>query len=247
MVGERLAKFVAHSGAASRRKSEEIVRSGRVKVNGLLVTDPAHPVDPARDEVTLDGRSIRRAARQYYVALHKPAGYLSDLADSQGLTRRLARQLIKVEATLFPVGRLDYHSEGLMIFTNDGAFANRFIHPRYGVEREYHVKLTGRLNREEMGRMTAGVAVEGDLLRVRSIVPLRQTEKNAWYRVIVAEGKNRMIRRMAEALFHPVLRLRRVRIDGITLGGLKPGQYAFIEPRLIKEHVRQAAGVDERA
>lgn len=240
---ERLSKFVARSGAASRRKAEEIVRSGRVKVNGLVVIDPAHAVDPARDEVSLDGRTIKHAARQYYVALYKPAGYLSDLADTQGRSRRLARQLINVEATLFPVGRLDYNSEGLMIFTNDGAFANRFIHPRYEVEREYHVKLSGRLNPEELKRMTTGVAVEGDLLRVRSIVPLRQSEKNAWYRVTVAEGKNRMIRRMAEALSHPVLRLRRVRIDGITLSGLKPGEYAFVEPGVIREHLRETAAV----
>ena len=247
MAEERLSKFVARSGAASRRKSEEIIRSGRVTVNGRTVTDPARPVDAAGDEVSLDGRPIRPAARRYYVALYKPAGYLSDLADTRGRSRRLARHLIKVEAALFPVGRLDYNSEGLMIFTNDGAFANRFIHPRYGVEREYHVKLSGRLNPEELRRMTTGVSVEGDVLRVRSIWPLRQTEKNAWYRVVVAEGKNRMIRRMAGALSHPVLRLRRVRINGITLGGLKPGEYAFIEPRVIREHVRRTTEVDERA
>ena len=234
MTAGRLSKFVARSGAASRRKAEEIIRSGRVWVNGLVVIDPAFGVDPAEDRITLDGRVLCLPARLYYVALYKPPGFLSDLADIQGHNRKLARSLIKVEAALFPVGRLDYNSEGLMIFTNDGAFAERFIHPRYGVEREYHVKMAGMLTPDELARMTRGVAIEGEVLRARAVALLRQTEKNAWYRVTVTEGKNRMIRRMAEALSHEVLRLRRVRMGGITLGRLKPEEYSFIDPGTIR-------------
>lgn len=130
MAAERLSKFLAHSGIASRRKSEEIITSGRVKVNGLTVTDPAHPIDPAADMVTLDNNAIRPPAASCYVALYKPPGYLSDLADIEGKDRPLARQLIRLKTPLFPVGRLDYNSEGLMIFTNDGGFANLVTHPK---------------------------------------------------------------------------------------------------------------------
>ena len=116
-------------------------------MNGLTVIDPYHRVTPGLDRIILDSEHITEAARQYYIALYKPTGYLSDLSDPKG--RRLARQLIDIEAPLFPVGRLDYNSEGLMIFTNDGEFANKLMHPRYGIEKEYLVKLSGRLTREE--------------------------------------------------------------------------------------------------
>jgi 23S rRNA pseudouridine2605 synthase len=229
MAIERLSKFLAHSGVASRRKADLVIKSGRIKVNGLTVVDPFYRVTPGVDRITLDGERISESARQYYVALYKPVGYLSDLTDPRG--RPLARDLINIEAPLFPVGRLDYNSEGLMIFTNDGEFANNLAHPRYGVEKEYLVKLSGRLTKEEQKRMVSGVRVEGELLRLKSIVPVDETPKNTWYGVTVTEGKNRMIRKIAEAVSHPVLKLKRVRIDGILLGRLKPGEYKLIDPR----------------
>ncbi len=234
MSVERLSKYLAHSGVASRRKADVIIQSGRIKVNGLTVVDPYHRVTPGVDRITLDGERITEATRQYYVALYKPVGYLSDLSDPRG--RPLARELIdNIEASLFPVGRLDYNSEGLMLFTNDGEFANTLMHPRYGVEKEYLVKLSGRLTKEEQKRMVAGVRVEGELLRLKSITPVEETSKNTWYGVTLTEGKNRMIRKMAEAISHPVLKLKRIRIDGILLGHLKPGEYKLIDPRHIGE------------
>ena len=231
MEEERLSKFIAGAGLASRRKAEQIIRAGRVAVNGIVVTDPHHRILPGSDSVSLDNERISaRAAstKRYYVALYKPTGYLSDLADPKG--RRLARQLIDLEAHLFPVGRLDYNSEGLMLFTNDGDFANSIMHPRFEVEKEYLVKLSGSLTQEDLRRMTTGIPLEGHTYRVRSIVPLHETEKNAWYRVTIVEGRNRMIRKMADAVHHPVLKLKRVRIDGITLGPMRPGEYRLITP-----------------
>ena len=201
-------------------------------MNGLTVTDPYHRILPGVDRITLDGEHITEATRQYYVALYKPAGYLSDLSDPRG--RPLARRLIDIEASLFPVGRLDYNSEGLMIFTNDGEFANTLMHPRYEVEKEYLVKLSGRLTKEEQKRMVSGMRVEGQLLRLKSITPVEETLKNTWYRATLTEGKNRMIRKMAEAISHPVLKLKRVRIDGIMLGRLKPGDYRLIDPHQLR-------------
>lgn len=233
MPVERLSKFLAHSGVASRRKADDVIKSGRIKVNGVTVVDPFFRITPGTDRITLDGARVSESSRQYYVALYKPVGYLSDLADPRG--RPLARDLINLEAQLFPVGRLDYNSEGLMIFTNDGEFANAITHPRYGVEKEYLVKLSGRLTREEQQRMITGVRVEGHLLRLKSIVPVEETARNTWYGVTVTEGRNRMIRKMAEAVSHPVLKLKRVRIDGISLGHLKPGEYRLIDPRQIGE------------
>ena len=240
MTTERLSKFLATSGIASRRKSEEIIRSGRVKVNGLTVTDPAHAVDRSRDMVAIDNHAIRPPAASCYVALYKPPGYLSDLADIEGRDRPLARQLIRLQAPLFPVGRLDYNSEGLMIFTNDGAFANLVTHPRYEVEKEYHVKLAGALTQEQLKAAVTGLSLdEGHIYRFKKIAPFRNTEKNTWYRVTVTEGKYHHLRRVAEALSHKVMRLRRVRIDGITLGDLRPGEWRHIEPEEIKRFVRQ--------
>jgi 23S rRNA pseudouridine2605 synthase len=262
MTTERLSKFLAHSGIASRRKSEEIVTSGRVKVNGLTITDPAHPVDRTRDMVAIDNNAVRPPAASCYVALYKPPGYLSDLADTQGKDRPLARQLIRLQAPLFPVGRLDYTSEGLMIFTNDGAFANLVMHPRYEVEKEYHVKLSGALTQEELKAAVTGVSLDkGQIYRFKTIAPLnyrgsapppsakppesprstdfKKGEKNTWYRVTVTEGRYHHLRKVAEALRHKVMRLRRVRIDGITLSNLKPGEWRHIEPEEIKRFLRQ--------
>ncbi len=226
---ERLSKFIARSGVSSRRKAEQIIQSGRITVNGAIVTDPHCRILPGADVVSLDNQIIAGPSRKrYYVALYKPSGYLSDLADPRG--RRLARQLIDLDAPLFPVGRLDYNSEGLMIFTNDGEFANSIMHPRYEIEKEYLAKLSGRLAPEEMKLLTTGLALAGETYRLRSITPIQETAKNGWYRITVIEGKNRMIRKMAEAINHPVLRLKRVRINGITLGRLRPGEYRFILP-----------------
>ena len=240
MATERLSKFLAHSGIASRRKCEQIIKSGRVKVNGATVAHPAHPVDGGRDVVLLDNRRLRPPAAPCYVALYKPPGYLSDLADIEGKDRPLARQLIRLDAPLFPVGRLDYNSEGLMIFTNDGRFANLLTHPRYEVEKEYHLKLSGAFTGDDMKRALLGLRLDqGRPYQFKSIALIRKGEKNAWYRVTLTEGRYRHIRKVAEALSHKVLRLRRVRIDGILLGALKAGQWAHIDPQHVRKFLLQ--------
>jgi 23S rRNA pseudouridine2605 synthase len=235
MAGERLSKFLARSGVASRRKAEHIIRSGKVSVNGTIVIDPYYEVSSPSDRVIVDGKILTPVTRFYYIALYKPVGYLSDLADPR--SRRLARSLIPLEDTLFPVGRLDYNSEGLMIFTNDGAFANRIMHPRYETEKEYLVKVSGKLDRNDIRRMTQGLRFQGQTYKAKSITTVRETTQNAWYTFIVTEGRNRMIRKLAEAVGHPVLKLKRVRIGDIRLGHLKPGEYRFIDKRLLKAHL----------
>jgi 23S rRNA pseudouridine2605 synthase len=177
--------------------------------------------------------------------MNKPAGYISDLADPRG--RPLARSLIRLDVPLFPVGRLDFNSEGLLLFTNDGDFANRMMHPRYGVEKEYHVKLTGRLMPEEEARLLAGIRIDHVLYRVKHIAVLRHTNRNTWYRITITEGRNRFIRRIAEAVHHPVVRLRRIRMDGIRLGSLRPGEYADIGAAAVKAALGERPPGPEKA
>jgi 23S rRNA pseudouridine2605 synthase len=227
-MSERLSKFLARAGVSSRRKSTAIISSGRVRVNGTVIDSPSHLVNPGSDVVSLDGADVKLPSRYTYVALYKPVGYLSDLSDPLG--RKVARSLIALKIPLFPVGRLDYNSEGLMLFTNDGEFANLIMHPRYETEKEYIVKLSGKLTMEDRKHMLTGLHIDGDLYKVLSVTTFKEMSTNAWYRIILTEGKNRMIRKLAEALEHPVLRLKRIRIDGITVTGLQPGQYRHFEP-----------------
>lgn len=203
-----------------------------VKVNNIEVKEPQHKVDFEHDVVTISNHRITYTSKHYYVALYKPVEYLSDLKDPRG--RRLARDLIDVDASLFPVGRLDYNSEGLMIFTNDGGFANTVMHPRYGVEKEYLAKFKGNLGENDMERMREGLSIDGLVYKVKEIRHLKSASTNQWYKVIVEEGRNRMIRKIGDEVNHPVLKLKRVRIGSIKLGSLKPGEYRFLRDYEIK-------------
>ncbi len=185
--------------------------------------EPQHKVIPGVDIVLLDGLALGPDTKHVNIALYKPVGYISDLIDVR--KRRVARELVDLDEKIFPVGRLDYNSEGLMIFTNDGDFANRVMHPRYCVEKEYLVKFKGILGRDEMMRMQKGIDIEGDVYKVKSIVYAGSSIKNTWYSVIVDEGKNRMIRKIGNAVYHPVLKLKRVRVGNLRLGDLRPGEY----------------------
>jgi 23S rRNA pseudouridine2605 synthase len=234
---ERLSKFIARTGIASRRKAEQIIASGRVRVNGAPVTNPAQQIISGHDAVTFDGAEVNSPRCLVYIALYKPIGCLSDLSDPRG--RKLARELIDLDTSLFPVGRLDYNSDGLMLFTNDGAFANLVMHPRYEIEKEYLVKLSGKLTPEDRRRMVAGLRIQGEVYRIRSVTLFKEAHTNAWYKIIATEGKNRMVRKIAEAIRHPVLKLTRVRIDSVTLADLQPGQYKHFDPRCFSRTNRE--------
>ncbi len=226
---ERLSKHLSRFSAFSRRKSEELIREGRVKVNGIVILEPQHKITPGADVIVFDDQVLRSDITYINIALYKPAGYISDLIDVK--KRRVARELIDLDMKIFPVGRLDYNSEGLMIFTNDGELANTVMHPRHGVEKEYLVKFKGVLNRNEMQHMKKGVVIEGDLYRVQSVKYVRSSMKNTWYSVVIDEGKNRMIRKIGNAVDHPVLKLKRIRIGSLGLGNLRPGEYRFFDKK----------------
>jgi len=223
---ESLVKFIARAGPFPRRHAENLIRDGKIRVNGAPALSPSLQVGP-QDHVLLDGRPLSAETIKIYIALNKPDGYMSDLRDVKG--RKLARDLIKHDLRLFPVGRLDYHSEGLMIFTNDGDLANHVMHPRYNVSKEYLVKFKGLLPREAVTSMKKGVFIEGELYQAEAVHLVKRAPANVWYSIVVNEGKNRMIRKMGAALGHPVLKLRRVRIGKLRLGDLKPAEYRHVE------------------
>jgi 23S rRNA pseudouridine2605 synthase len=263
---EKLVKYVARVSTLSRRKSEEVIKNGKVKINNVVVREPSAAVSPG-DSVSINDEINKYQPVKLYIALYKPDGYMSDLQDPRG--RRLARELIDIDIKLFPVGRLDYHSEGLMIFTNDGDFANEVMHPRYGIEKEYLVKIKGALKKEEIQKMKDGIVIGGEVYKIEGIQFIRTAmkiaarekrpilrsqgpfkrgnrsdleTKNSWYSVTVNEGKNRMIRKMADAVDHPVLKLKRIRIGGLDLGDLKPGKYRYFEKDEALDSVKYRRG-----
>ncbi len=223
---ESLVRFLSRAGQYPRRQAESLIHEGRIKINDIPVSSLSAQVGPD-DNVTCDGAPLRPQAIKVYIALNKPDGYISDLKDPKG--RRLARSLIKHDLRLFPVGRLDYHSEGLMIFTNDGDLANEVMHPSHNVTKEYLVKFKGLLDRETIRRMKEGIVFEGAVYRAEAARLVRKSPANVWYSIVVNEGKNRMIRKMGDALGHPVLKLIRVRIGKLGLRDLKPGEYRHVE------------------
>jgi 23S rRNA pseudouridine2605 synthase len=214
----RLQKLLAQAGVASRREAERLISQGRVSVNGAVVTQLGSQA--AEDAVIeVDGRRIiGREAYEYYV-LNKPVGVLSTVRDPQG--RPTVRRLLpEVKTRVYPVGRLDADSEGLLLLTNDGELAHRLTHPRYGVEKEYVVGLSQPPSKQELDRIRQGIQADGQTLRAREI---RRTVDGIC--VVLAEGKKREVRRMFEAVGLRVVRLRRVRLGPLRLGQLAPGTY----------------------
>jgi len=234
---ERLQKVLAQAGFASRRAAEGMITAGRVAVNGTVVTELGTKVDPDSDVVTLDGKLVAVEKERVYVLLHKPAGYVTTLSDPQG--RPLVTDLLKgVSARVFPVGRLDYNTEGLLLLTNDGALANRLAHPRYGVEKEYHVRVRGEVSGEQLAALAGGVALEEGKTAPAQARVVKGSDNNTWLSLVIHEGRYRQVRRMCEEVGLTVVRLKRVRYGFLEMGGLRPGEFRF----LTGDEVKRLAG-----
>jgi 23S rRNA pseudouridine2605 synthase len=220
---ERLQKILARAGFGSRRACEELIRQGRVSVNGD-VADLGQRADPTRDRITLDGKVVLVRDQYTYVALHKPRGILSDEGDGSGrLTTVL--DLVPLPARLFPVGRLDLRSEGLILLTDDGDLAHRLTHPRFGHEKEYHALVEGEPGETALKNWRQGVFLDGRRTAPARVSVLRREKGDTWLRVVLREGRKRQIRRVAAMLGHPVHRLIRVRIGPLRLGDLPSKQW----------------------
>ena len=233
---ERLQKYMARCGVASRRKCEEIILSGEVKINDNIVSELGVKIDPEKDTVTYKGNIIKPEENKLYIMLNKPEGYITSVKDEKG--RKTILDLVKVEERIYPIGRLDYDSSGLILLTNDGDIYNKIIHPRVNIGKKYIATCRGEFSKEEIKRFESGIDI-GGYITAEAKMTLLDIEKknnlvNSVVEIIIHEGKNRQIRRMCEALGHEVLSLKRVEVGNIKLGYLKKGQWRVLTEEELK-------------
>lgn len=237
----RLQKFLSECGETSRRKAEVWITAGRVQVNG----HPTHlgqSIDPNHDLVTVDGRPVARSPK-VYIALNKPRGYVTTLSDE--LDRRCVVDLLKgVETRVYPIGRLDRDSEGLLLLTDDGAFANAMTHPRHHVPKNYHVSVRPRVTEDQVAQLQAGIELDGRKTAPAKVTVLRSGSDRSVLEMILYEGRNRQIRRMCESLGLEVARLSRVSVGTVRLGGLRSGQWRELSEKEVRS-LERAAGLRE--
>jgi len=226
----RLQAFLARAGVASRRGSEELIEKGRVSVNGHLVTTQGTKVRPGVDRVAVDGVDVA-PAEHVWIALHKPPGFVTSRRDTYG--RRTIYDLLPERFhSLFHVGRLDRDSEGLLLLTNDGDTANRLLHPRYGTTKEYLADVQGKLTNDAMRQLLEGVEIEDGVATAEEVTRLHQTDVDTFrVRIVLREGKKREVRRMLDAVGHPVVRLIRRRFGPVELGELPVGKWRVLSSR----------------
>lgn len=223
----RLNKFLASCGAASRRGADELIASGRVRVNSIVVTELGKMVETDNDTVTLDGKKVEPVSKMTYIMLYKPKGCITSLRDEKG--RKTVYDYLDVEVPhLVPVGRLDYDTEGLLLLTNDGELVNRLAHPSGEVPKSYLVRAEGEFPEHILAKLRKGVEIDGIKTKRSKVKLLEQGEKEAKLLVTITEGRNRQVRRMFEAVERNVVFLKRVAIGDLRLGGLARGAWRYL-------------------
>lgn len=229
----RLNKLIADSGLASRRHADRMIEEGLVTVNGQKVYELGVKVDPVNDKVSVDGKLLKKVSMKIYIMMNKPKGILTTMDDP--MNRPTVRGLLeeKVPTRVFPVGRLDWDSEGLLLLTNDGDFANKVTHPKAEVTKTYLVKLDGKPEAKHIEKLLRGVTIEGGKVAARHIEKIhkagdKKSDKYEWYKIVITEGKNRQIRQMFEKVGFDVIKLQRVAIGRLRLGALRPGEIVFL-------------------
>jgi len=241
-AGVRLQKILSHAGVSSRRVAEELIRQGRVEVNGVA-GELGTRANPAIDDIRVDGRRLKLGGDRKYYLMYKPRGVVSTRSDPQQRTtviEVLARAGVK--GYFYPVGRLDYDSEGLIIMTNDGDLAEKVTHPKHELERAYEVRVSGLPDARDLARLTRGIVIEGRRTLPAEVRVIRtypdKSEPQALIEIVIKEGRNRQVRRMFEGTGHPVMELRRTRIGPITDRRIKPGQVRELTPTEVKALTR---------
>jgi 23S rRNA pseudouridine2605 synthase len=238
----RLQKLIASTGLSSRRKAEMLIASGRVSVNGKIVTELGTKVDPGRDHVKVDGKHLTSSQPFVYLMLNKPKNVMSTLDDPGG--RTTVKDFLRgVSVRVFPVGRLDFDSEGLMLLTNNGELAQALLHPRYHVPKTYLIKVKGVLKDEDIAHLERGIRLEDGMTSPAHVKKVRKVEANSWLEITIREGRKHQVKRMLDAVGHPVLKLLRIRMGPLSLGGLEPGEFRFLTDR---ESNALRALIDER-
>ena len=243
MSEERLQKILAHAGVASRRKAEQFILEGRVHVNGRAVTELGSKADPERDHIKVDGKLLHLRERPVYLALHKPRGCVTTASDPQH--RKTVMDFLKgVRERVYPVGRLDYHSEGLLLLTNDGDFAARILSPSHHVEKTYLVKVNGHLTTEQQTLFREGVPLHGRRTAPAGL-KLAKPARNPWYQVTLTEGRTNQIRLMFRHFGRLVEKLKRTKIAFLSLGNLPAGEFRHLTPSEV-ERFRRLLAIEPR-
>jgi 23S rRNA pseudouridine2605 synthase len=236
---QRLQKIIAEMGIASRRKAEELITEGRVTVNGKTAVI-GMKADLSADHIKVDGKLLVNPEKKVYFIFNKPAGVVTSLSDPEG--RPTVNDFLRgIKQRVFPVGRLDYDSEGMLILTNDGEFTHAVLHPSRKIPKTYLVKIKGALEEEEIIKLRSGIRLDRSVTAPAKVKRLRKAEHNSWIEMTITEGKKRQIRRMLDRVGHPVIRLMRIRIGGLEMGPLKPGVFRRITPEEIDKIRRSVA------
>lgn len=229
---ERLQKYIANSGVTSRRKAEELILSGHVKVNGITITELGTKVEPAKDVVMVDNKIITEAQQFVYLKLYKPEGYVTTVKDQ--FNRKTVIDLINIKDRIYPIGRLDYNTSGLLLLTNDGDLANKLLHPKYKIYKTYVAEVTGQISLDSIEKLKKGVIIDGYKTAPAKIKLLNHNQNSSIVQVSIYEGKNRQVRKMLDSVGHTVKKLERVSFGEITLDNLKTGQWKFLSKEEIK-------------
>ena len=238
----RLQKFMADCGVASRRKSEELIEAGKVKVNGHTARI-GDKIDPKKDLVTVGGKKINKVDKLYYIMLNKPRGYLTTVSDEFG--RKTVMDLIDIKARVYPVGRLDKDSEGLLLLTNDGAFANLLTHPKHSFAKVYRVTVRPAVSDEILDELRNGIEIDGRKTAPCDVSVITEEEGRVVLEFILREGRNRQIRKMCDAVGLEVARLKRVAIGPVKLGMLQTGKSRQLTDNEIKKLIRSSSPSDK--
>lgn len=233
----RINKFLADSGVSSRRKADELIKDGYVKVNGKPISELGLQVDPNNDIVRVKNRIIKANIQKFYILFNKPTQVITSMSDPEG-RKSVADYFPQLKMRIFPVGRLDWDSEGLLLLTNDGDWAQKVIHPSSEVLKTYHVKIKGTPTFEKVKKLEKGVSIIGGKVKAHRVEQLDSKRmfkggkgtKYQWYKIIIAEGKNRQVRKMFEKINCDVIKLQRVAIGNLKIGKLKPGQFRVLKP-----------------
>lgn len=241
---ERIQKIMAHAGVASRRKSEQMIQAGKVSVNGKIVTELGVKADPEQDVIRVNGKLIQPKQEHYYLIINKPQGYLTTVSDDRG--RKTVLDLIpKLPVRIYPVGRLDYDSQGLVLLTNDGNLAYRLMHPKFHIRKVYLVTVNGMFNRSAIEKMRSGIKLEDGITQEAEVNLLKASLKKSIVRIGLYEGRNRQIRRMCSKLGFKAKTLIRIQIGPIKLADLDIGAYRLLNTKEIKK-LKQAVELGEQ-
>lgn len=230
---ERLQKIMSELGVASRRKCEEMITAGKVKVNGCLITEQGFKVDKEKDIIEVDGKVLKNSDDKIYILLNKPVGYITSSKDQFG--RPTVLDLLKgINVRVFPVGRLDYDTEGLIILTNDGSLTYRITHPKHNIDKTYRAVVHGEVNQKDIVSFSKGIGIEDYVTAPGHMEIIKYSKGNSIIDITIHEGKNRQVRKMCSVIGHDVIRLKRIKIGEIGIGELKTGQWRYLNDSEIK-------------